>query len=174
MKNIIEYINRSLNESIFNKDIITKNAIEDKPRTKVELTRAISKYIELLQPKKGDTINLNWLDVSRIKDLGSVFDGRGREIYSTCNFDVSDWDVSNCENFTGMFQMCNAFNCDLSKWDVSKATHMGWMFCGAKGFEGKGLKNWKVSKNCFITGMFKKSGVNKNNKPSWADNWTFK
>ena len=174
MKDLKEYISETLNESIFDKDLIAKNVIEDKPKTKIELIRAISKYIEITKPKKGDTINLNWLDVSKIKDLGAVFDGRGREVYSTCNFDVSEWDVSNCENFTGMFQMAKAFNCDLSKWDVSSATHMGWMFQGAKEFKGEGLENWKVPGNCFYTGMFRKSGVTEKNAPSWANKWTFK
>lgn len=172
MKDIREY----LNESLFDKDLIKKNSINDKPSTKQELVEIISKYIELLKPKKNTTIDLNWLDVSKITDLGHIFRVQFKgDIRSTLNFNVSKWNVSNCTNFTGMFAGCKKFNCDLSGWKLnSKVSDMGGMFMGCQEFKGIGLDKWNIPKNCYITSMFKKSGVTEDNLPSWADEWTLK
>lgn len=174
MKDIREYISEALNESVFDKDLIKKNAINDCPSTKQDLVKSIAKYIEVVKPKRNSTLDLNWLDVSNVGDLASIFDARGNRDYETFNFDVSEWDVSNCKNFTGMFCNCKKFNCDLSSWDVSFATHMGYMFQGCKEFDGKGLDSWNVPKNCFITGMFKKTKITEDSLPKWADKWTLK
>ena len=41
---------------------------------------------------------------------------------TSCNPDISNWNVSNVTNFESMFQDAPLFNQDLSSWDVSSST----------------------------------------------------
>jgi hypothetical protein len=50
------------------------------------------------------------------------------------NMDISQWDVSNCEDFSGLFFGCKFFNGDISSWDVSKGKNFFSMFNGCKVF----------------------------------------
>ena len=52
---------------------------------------------------------------------------------STFNGNISDWDVSNVENMTAMFQGASAFNQDLSAWGdkLGNVTTMSNMFRNA-------------------------------------------
>ena len=64
-----------------------------------------------------------------------------------------------------MFAGCYKFNGDLSNWDISNLEDMSYMFNQCFAFRGKGLENWDVSKvknmaNAFR--MCKKSAI-----PSW-------
>ncbi len=58
------------------------------------------------------------------------------------NPDVSNWDVSNVTNMSGMFAGTKSFNQDLSKWDVSNVIDMSGMFEGAESFDDYGLRDW--------------------------------
>lgn len=167
MKTLLEY----LNESIFDKDLIEKNHINTTPSTKAELLDVMGQYVKLARPKKNEPIDFNWIDVSKLDELPQFFEAT---ILRPYNLDVSKWDVSNVKNFTGAFKKMINFDCDLSGWDVSSATHMGWMFESCKSFTGKGVDKWNVPKNCFTTGMFKKTKMSESNLPSWADKWTLK
>ena len=51
------------------------------------------------------------------------------------NGDISSWDLSSCEDLSGMFQGASSFNRDISSWDVSSVKYFGDMFLGAKSFE---------------------------------------
>ena len=167
MKSLFDYIQ----ESVFDKDLIKKNNLNDTPSTPAQLLDVMGQYIKLVKPKKNEVIDFNWINVSKLDTLPPFFEA---QILRPYNFDVSEWDVSNVKNFTGTFKKMINFDCDLSKWDVSSATHMGWMFESCKSFTGEGLDNWNVPKDCFMTGMFKKSGVGEKDLPKWADKWTLK
>ena len=65
--------------------------------------------------------SLNWLDVSEIRDMSTLFK------YSIYNGDISMWDVSNVTDMESMF-MCSSFNDDISQWNVSNVTNMACMF----------------------------------------------
>ena len=56
------------------------------------------------------------------------------------NSDLSNWDVSNVENMSGIFEECENFNCNLSKWDVSSVKNMVEMFDGCKSL--KQIPSW--------------------------------
>merc|ERR1740124_983537 len=60
------------------------------------------------------------------------------------NQKLSRWDVSNSENFAGMFSGATAFDQDLSRWDVSNSERFAGMFLGAKAFD-QDLSRWDVS-----------------------------
>ena len=67
------------------------------------------------------TDSMNWLDVSEVTDMISLF------YYSKYNGDISRWDVSNVTDMKSMFDS-SKFNNDISGWDVSNVTDMSHMF----------------------------------------------
>nr|WP_321322132.1 BspA family leucine-rich repeat surface protein [uncultured Campylobacter sp.] len=58
--------------------------------------------------------------------------------------DISSWDVSGCENMSGMFSGCYAFNQPLNSWNVSKVRDMIGMFHSCYYFN-QPLDKWNVS-----------------------------
>ena len=186
MKNLVKYISESYeythNLSKSEQDWVNYNKGKSKnkvqPKSKKELIKIINDSFE-----KG-VYDLNFIDTSKITDMSWLFENVKH------NFDVSDWDVSNvkdmtgmfycCKNFdcdlsnwdvsnvtdmTSMFGYCNKFDCDLSNWDVSNVTDMYSMFTMCKNFKGKGLENWYVSKAEDMRYMF--SGCDKMTIPNW-------
>ena len=123
------------------------------PKNKAQLKQLINYAF------KHNIYDLNFIDTSEITDMSWLFE------YISCNFDISNWDVSNVKDMTGMFYCCYDFNCDLSNWDVSKVTDMYSMFTACENFKGKGLENWDVSKVKDMNYMF--NDCNKMTIPSW-------
>ncbi|MFV0505830.1 MAG: BspA family leucine-rich repeat surface protein [Bacteroidales bacterium] len=66
---------------------------------------------------------------------------------------ISTWDVSNVNNFAGVFKSATAFNQSLNNWNVNKSTNMLEMFYGAKAFN-QNLNSWDVSKVTNMSHMF--------------------
>ena len=97
---------------------------------------------------KHNIYDLNFIDTSEITDMSWLFE------YISCNFDISNWDVSNVTNASSMFYCCWNFDCDLSNWNVSNMTSMHTLFCECNKFTGKGLEHWDVSNVTDTGGMF--------------------
>lgn len=92
----------------------------------------------------GDTINLNYIDVSGIKDMSGLF----TEFKEECGLvDISEWDVSNVTNMSEMFSYASSFKGDLSNWDVSNVTNMRFMFYKASSFNGD-ISGWVFNPDC--------------------------
>ena len=92
--------------------------------------------------------DLNFIDTSKITDMSWLFK------YISCNFNISNWDVSNAKDMTGMFYCCKFFDCDLSNWDVSNVTNMNHMFFSCVNFDIKCFESWDVSNVTDMTSMF--------------------
>ena len=99
---------------------------------------------------KHNIYNLNFIDTSEISDMTWLFK------YISCNFDISNWNVSHVVDMSQMFYNCKNFNVDLSQWNVSNVTDMHSMFTLCENFKGKGLENWDVSNVTTMSGMFNK------------------
>ena len=111
MKSLISYIQEKL--------IIKKsNSYKYFPKTKKELKDIINKRIK----QEGNEVNLNDIDVSKITDMTSLFEG------TDFNGNISGWDVSNVTNMRSMFYLCESFNQDISNWDVSNVKVMDYIF----------------------------------------------
>lgn len=95
--------------------------------------------------------NLNDIDVSEIDNFSGLF---FRDNDTELNgFDISEWNVSNGRDFTSMFYGCQKFNCDLSKWNVSKGIFFNNIFYACQKFNCD-LSKWDVSEGLSFSGMF--------------------
>ena len=133
------------NFDISGKPIVAKN----KEHLKSLVTLAISKY--------GPNVDLNFIDVSNVTDMGHLFYG------IQFNGNISNWNVSNVADMSCMFAgkskeifsedyVQNPFNGDISKWDVSNVTNMERMFDHSQ-FNGD-ISKWNISDRVYINNMF--------------------
>lgn len=100
--------------------------------------------------------NLNWINVSKIKDMSFLF------WQSHFNGDISKWDVSNVEDMFEMFYASD-FNNDISKWNVAKVRSMKWMFLQSK--FTRNICDWTISNETKTDGMFMDCPIASTNKP---------
>ena len=122
------------------------------PKNKAQLKQLINYAF------KHNIYDLNFIDTSEITDMSWLFE------YISCNFDISNWDVSNVKDMTGMFYCCYDFNCDLSNWNVSNVTDMYSMFTGCEKFNCD-LSDWDISNMMHWKNMF--SGCYNMTIPIW-------
>jgi len=94
-------------------------------------------------------------DVSAVTSMEKLFHSTGS---SSCNPDISGWNVSSVENFSNMFNGAVAFNADLREWDVSKGKEFYGMFYQAAAFNGD-ISRWDVSKGAYFSDMFKEAAA---------------
>ena len=155
---------KSLNQYIKEKLIINKDYrdVSLSPKSFKELRKIIEQRYEEKGPgTEQDPVDLNDIDVSGIKTLGfytGPLDGTG--LFEKIEFeyiDISDWDVSNVTDISGLFYACYELKSigDLSKWDVSKVENMESVFYRCYKLEPVGnLSKWDVSKVESMIGMF--------------------
>ena len=179
MKNLTEYIKESiLDTTNSGKKLIdggSGQAVYDKIINKIKLTKedihftetseAVFKVdrnqlIQLIEILKGKNISLNWLDVSGITSMRSLF------YKSRYNGDISKWDVSNVNDMSYMFYG-SKFTGDISDWDVSNVITMESMFENSE--FNSDISKWDVNNVRFINDMFKDSKFNQD-----ISNWELK
>ena len=135
---------KSLSSYIQEKLIIKKsNSYKYFPKTKEELKDIILQRIK----EEGKEVDLNDIDVSKITDMTSLFEG------TDFNGDISEWNVSNVKNMSGMFWACKSFDKDISNLDVSNVTDMSYMFSECESFN-QDISNWDVSNVTNMRAMF--------------------
>ena len=103
-------------------------------------------------------LTLSEIDVSKFTNMSWLFHGM-----DLTGQDLSNWDVSNVWDMTGMFDG-STLDSDLSKWDVRKVECMTWMFENSR-FRGD-LSNWDVKEQCDVRWMFTGSSLT-DKKPEW-------
>ncbi|ENY53625.1 Hypothetical protein, DUF285 family [Metamycoplasma alkalescens 14918] len=139
--------------------------IEPFPQTIEEVPTTLPKQITSLEfafsGNENDYIEgiENW-DLSNIKSTFSMF--------SECHIDqdLSDWNTSNVEDMSYMFENAVYFNQDLSNWDTSNVANMSYMFAGAISFN-QDLSEWDTSKVEDIT-HFASPELEKQNWPNFS------
>ena len=97
---------------------------EDKITTNEELRYKILGLYK--EQGEGETLDVSSLTNSiKCDDFSYIFNELAEVKYI---IGLENWDVSNVENMSGMFEECENFNCDLSKWDVSNVENILDMF----------------------------------------------
>ncbi len=86
-------------------------------------------------------------NLSSVSGLNNMFEGA-----TYANPDVSNWDLSNIDNISGMFRAVN-FNPDVSNWDTSNIVTMVRVFENALGAEPD-VSNWNTSSVTNMSYMF--------------------
>ena len=143
MKQINQFITEYIIKKKLDKPIDSEYIYH--PQSKKELIDNINELVE------KNIYDFNCINTSAITDMSSLFyDSK----FEKTNIDVSEWDVSNVINMSGLFYRCTNFNCNLSNWNVSNVTDMTYMFEGCVDFKGKGLKNWDVGNVTNMKYMF--------------------
>ena len=137
--------NESLNDIQY--QLLTSQVSIYKVENREELKKTISYFIN----QYGNKCNLNWIDVSNVTDMSSLFQS------TEFNGDISKWDVSNVTNMSGMFAY-SLFDKDISGWDVSNVTDMSYMFSHSC-FTGD-ISKWDVSNVIKMEFMFANSYFN--------------
>jgi surface protein len=160
MKSIQQHINERLQ---LNRDRVQQ--YEYFPKNRRELVDIILDITE--KNKNNKVIDLNCIDTSEITNMSGLFED------SPYVYDVSKWNVSNCEDFSQMFSNCkNIKNLDLSTWKLSTTCNhieMFGMFNGCENLETvEGLDNWNTKKVSRISRMF--SGCH-NLKEIYINTW---
>lgn len=111
------------------KDYLTIPVVAE---NKEHLIKLIDKAIEI----GGNSVDLNFIDVSGITDMSKLF------YFSQFNGDISQWDVSCVEDMSQMFYG-SSFNGDISNWDVSSLENVGAMFWHSEFI--RDIPNWDKS-----------------------------
>lgn len=124
---------------------------ETRPTIKPKNRDALLRAIKTEMARAGDQCDLNFIDVSGIKDFSQLF------LNSTFNGDLSRWDVSNATTMYGTFAN-SAFNGDISKWNVSHVLTMQVMFENSA-FAGD-ISQWDVSRVVCMRRMFSDNKFN--------------
>src|SRR5574344_1420583 len=143
-----EYMNLTNNNS--SRRIIESSTSKVQPETKIELMRIIIDTIR----KEGDECDLNFIDVSRIKDMSEVFYANGNNYF---NGDISKWNTSNVTDMSDMF-IGSHFNGDISKWNTSNVRNMCGMFTYSD--FNQDISKWNTSKVTDMSDMFMFSHFN--------------
>lgn len=95
------------------------------------------------------SVNLSQLDISNAKDLSGMFSKTRME-----NLDLSGWNVSKVEYLSGMFSDSDIQTIDLSGWDVSNVKDFSTMFSSMRNLTSVNVSGWKISNSALMRKMF--------------------
>jgi len=114
---------------------------------------------------QGKDKNLN-VCTSKITNMSGIFDENPydengdlkQNMGISFNRDISNWDVSNVTDMSGMFSGASLFNQDIGNWDVSNVTDMSMMFNGRGSYNkpifNQPIGDWDVSSVTTMDSMF--------------------
>ncbi|WP_222987507.1 BspA family leucine-rich repeat surface protein [Psittacicella hinzii] len=117
-----------------------------------DLKLFISDYLDY--NKLRDRIDLNFIDVSQIKDLNHVFSGEF-DVIEKDKFKEEDFKNLNVVQIDSNYSVCKSpfsYNIDISRWDTRNVTTLGYTFaCSLVDFN---ISNWNTSNVTNMHGAF--------------------
>ena len=129
-----------------------------KPKDKQELLKIIQqRVIDAKGGTEKNPVDLNDIDVGSISDFYNLF-SYVNEWVKIVAIDITDWDVSQAENFGGLFKNCKFLKTvgDLSYWKVDKVNTMKSMFEGCHKLKFIGnISKWNVESVMNFASMFR-------------------
>lgn len=134
----IQDLIKTENKSSLSKPKKTKTTKPHQPDSKAKLQSLIESGTPL-----GD------IDISLITDMSRLFADSPRKDFSG----IEEWDTSNVENMSRMFENCKTFNHPISSWDTSSVEDMSYMFLNCEKFN-QSLDSWDVSSVTTMSHMF--------------------
>ena len=105
-------------------------------------------YVKFTRFEKVTSIDLTYLDTSKVIDMSEMFLNCG-----VTNLDLSKFDTSNVTDMSSMFLYCALTSLDLSNFDTSKVTNMASMFRGCD-VTSLDLSNFNTSNVTNMSEMF--------------------
>lgn len=139
------------NQVCLGKDRMSRDQKKSKRLTPIkilernQLKRYVDEWNDKLPP--GEPLDLNHLDVSRLRDFRFIFSQIKRPLR------VESWDVSNALDMRAMFEGFEG-SCNLGNWKVSKVHCFNHMFNDAKWSHPLDLSKWDVSGAKTMIAMF--------------------
>lgn len=114
--------------------------------------------------------NLNNWDVSNVEEFRGIFNVASSSNYASPIGDVSSWDMSNATNISAMFNSSD-FVGDVSSWNTSNVTDMRSCFNNTPG--NPDLSNWDISSvtGSGLDGLF--ANCQNFTGGTWLNNWVF-
>lgn len=142
---------------ILNNDIFTASS------TSYSIFRGISMFNMFGGALSYAQSMTNW-NTENVTSMSSMFSSSGDQSAT----DFSQWDVSRCTDFTGMFRPSHGVstNPDVANWDVSSATTFGSMFYSNTLMTGD-ISGWDTRNVENISGMFRNASVNTTDFSGW-------
>jgi surface protein len=129
---------------LFTNTIHAKASTPKAFQSRAELKEAVDKYT-MYNPVDAEEFaeTYGWpigrWDVSNIQDFSGMFLYKG-----SFNENIGSWDVSSATSMCSMFTYTRAFNQDISSWNVSNFDRMECMFNGVTHFN-QDISSWNVS-----------------------------
>lgn len=120
MKNLDEYVNEAFR--LRDDTDVDKRRYMHHPATREHLREIIA---ERMRVNKREPY-LNDIDVSAVKDMHFLFSHH--TLLGIEYLDLTDWDVSNVENMTSMFEDTDLKSIDISGWKLNPRLNMTRMF----------------------------------------------
>jgi len=123
-------------------------SISQTPITDTNIHEAVDLWVSD-QPTAETTYgHISNWDTSNVNNMSNLFD-----YASIFNQPIGSWDVSNVTNMREMFRSASSFNQPIGSWDVSNVTNMSEMFRSASSFN-QPIGSWDVSNVLDMNTMF--------------------
>ncbi len=107
-------------------------------------------YLRFKSLSKVTSIDLTYLDTSKVTDMSYMFYNCG-----VTSLDVSNFNTSNVTNMRDMFDGCSSLtNLDVSNLDTSKVTNMCYMFANCSSLTNLDVSNFNTSNVTNMCDMF--------------------
>ena len=129
--------------------------------TDVTIRNAVKLWLRNKEQAISEYGHISQWDVSNVEDTSHLFENA-----TNFNEAIGKWDVSNVKDMTRMFSDAEKFNQPIGDWNVSNVKKMHAMFTRANSFN-QSLENWNVSNVTNMSDMF--SCAKKFNQP--VENW---